>query len=106
MVNVLTPEIVKLSYAPANVVREIRLDLSFKDPAMIGALFDCFEGLDTSVNWAGFTRLRHFDIQVKTHALIDSPEAYIEKLEKETRAKFRQLERQVGVEFGVKFILV
>ena len=106
MIDLLTPEIVKLSYARANVVREIWLDLWFKDPTIIKALLDCFEGLDTSVNWAGFTHLRYFDIEVKIYGHVDSPEAYIEKLEKDTRVKFRQLERQVDVEFGVKFILI
>jgi len=106
VIDLLTPEIVKLSYARANVVREIWLDLWFKDPTIIKALLDCFEGLDTSVNWAGFTRLRYFAIEVKIYGHVDSPEAYIEKLEKDTRVKFRQLERQVGVEFGVKFILI
>lgn len=57
-------EIAELSSTNASVLHKIHLVLPYDDNLTRAAFLELFNTLDTSIHWAGYRHLKHFEVNV------------------------------------------
>ena len=102
-------EIAELSSTSANVLHKIHLVLPYDDNLTRAAFLELFNTLDTSIHWAGYWYLKHFEVNVRMLRGMRSIRGVPRKVALFRRAisdSFKNLRNQVdGVEVVVTLFI-